>query len=45
MVIASLPGPLDVRYEPDPEQAVVALGRMGFRVRLAPLIEAHGRSR
>ncbi|MEV6605262.1 S66 peptidase family protein [Kutzneria sp. NPDC051319] len=44
VVIASLSGPLDAVYEPDLEQAVVVLERMGFRVRRAPLLEA-GRSR
>ena len=40
VVIASLSGPLDVRYAPDLERAVAVLERMGFRVRLAPLLEA-----
>lgn len=40
VVIASLSGPLDVRYVPALERAVAVLERMGFRVRLAPLLEA-----
>ena len=44
MVIASLSGPLHAVYEPDLEQAVVVLERMGFRVRRAPLLDA-GRHR
>ncbi|MFE7161252.1 LD-carboxypeptidase [Streptomyces sp. NPDC057636] len=44
VVIASLSGPLHAQYEPDLEQAVVVLERMGFRVRRAPLLEA-GRHR
>ncbi|MGW6912087.1 S66 peptidase family protein [Streptomyces sp. NPDC054940] len=44
VVIASLSGPLHAAYEPDLEQAVVVLQRMGFRVRRAPLLEA-GRHR
>nr|WP_206327281.1 S66 peptidase family protein [Streptomyces sp. S3(2020)] len=44
VVIASLSGPLHTVYEPDLEQAVVVLERMGFRVRRAPLLEA-GRRR
>ncbi|MFI8191971.1 LD-carboxypeptidase [Streptomyces sp. NPDC085946] len=40
VVIASLSGPLDVRHEPGLEQAVAVLERMGFRVCLAPLLEA-----
>lgn len=44
VVIASLSGPLHAVYEPDLEQAVVVLERMGFRVRRAPLLEA-GRHR
>jgi muramoyltetrapeptide carboxypeptidase len=43
-VIASLSGPLPAAYEPNIEQAVVVLERMGFRVRRAPLLEA-GRHR
>lgn len=39
VVIASLSGPLDVRYVPDLKRAVTLLERMGFRVRLAPLLE------
>lgn len=38
VVIASLSGPLHAVYEPDLEQAVVVLKRMGFRVRRAPLL-------
>ncbi|HWO66025.1 MAG TPA: LD-carboxypeptidase [Umezawaea sp.] len=44
VVIASLSGPLHAAYEPDLDQAVVVLERMGFRVRRAPLLEA-GRRR
>ncbi|MGW6145797.1 S66 peptidase family protein [Streptomyces sp. NPDC055140] len=44
VVIASLSGPLHAQYEPDLEQGVVVLERMGFRVRRAPLLEA-GRHR
>ncbi|MFI8790418.1 LD-carboxypeptidase [Streptomyces sp. NPDC055105] len=44
VVVASLSGPLHAQYEPDLEQAVVVLERMGFRVRRAPLLEA-GRHR
>ncbi|MCX4411516.1 LD-carboxypeptidase [Streptomyces sp. NBC_01764] len=44
VVIASLSGPLHAVYEPDLEQAVVVLERMGFRVRRAPLLEG-GRHR
>lgn len=40
VVIASLSGPLHAVYEPDLEQAVVVIERMGFRVRRAPLLEA-----
>ncbi|MBB5940330.1 S66 peptidase family protein [Streptomyces zagrosensis] len=40
VVIASLSGPLHAAYEPDLEQAVVVIERMGFRVRRAPLLEA-----
>ncbi|KAB1141594.1 LD-carboxypeptidase [Micromonospora sp. AMSO12t] len=40
VVIASLSGPLHAAYEPDLEQAMVVLERMGFRVRRAPLLEA-----
>ncbi|MFI7503997.1 LD-carboxypeptidase [Streptomyces sp. NPDC049687] len=40
VVIASLSGPLHAAYEPDLKQAVAVLERMGFRVRLAPLLEA-----
>jgi len=44
VVIASLSGPLHAVYEPDLDQAVVVLERMGFRVRRAPLLQA-GRHR
>ncbi|MFF3563757.1 LD-carboxypeptidase [Streptomyces sp. NPDC002574] len=44
VVIASLSGPLHADHEPDLEQAVAVLERMGFRVRRAPLLEA-GRQR
>lgn len=44
IVIASLSGPLPADYEPNIEQAVVVLERMGFRVRRAPLLEV-GRQR
>jgi muramoyltetrapeptide carboxypeptidase len=44
VVIASLSGPLLAAYEPNVEQAVAVLERMGFRVRRAPLLEA-GRRR
>lgn len=40
VVIASLSGPLYAAYEPDLEQAVLVLERMGFRVRRAPLLTA-----
>ena len=43
-MIASLSGPLHAAYEPDLEQAVAVLERMGFRVRRATLLEA-GRRR
>ena len=39
-MIASLSGPLHAVYEPDLDQAVAVLERMGFRVRRAPLLEA-----
>jgi muramoyltetrapeptide carboxypeptidase len=39
VVIAALSGPLPAAYEPNVEQAVVVLERMGFRVRRAPLLE------
>ncbi|MER6184130.1 S66 peptidase family protein [Streptomyces sp. NPDC001652] len=39
VVIAALSGPLHAVNEPDLEQAVVVLERMGFRVRRAPLLE------
>jgi muramoyltetrapeptide carboxypeptidase len=39
VVIASLSGPLQAVYEPNVEQAVVVIERMGFRVRRAPLLE------
>ena len=44
VVIAALSGPLPAAHEPNVEQAVVVLERMGFRVRRAPLLEA-GRHR
>jgi len=44
VVIASLSGPLPAAYEPNVEQTVVVLERMGFRVRRAPLLEV-GRQR
>jgi len=44
VVIAALSGPLPAAYEPNVEQAIVVLERMGFRVRRAPLLEA-GRHR
>ncbi|MFB4426153.1 LD-carboxypeptidase [Streptomyces sp. QL37] len=40
VVIASLSGPLDVGYAPALDHAVAVLEGMGFRVRLAPLLEA-----
>jgi muramoyltetrapeptide carboxypeptidase len=40
IVIASLSGPLHAAYEPDLQQAVGVLERMGFRVRRAPLLKA-----
>ncbi|SCG36476.1 S66 peptidase family protein [Micromonospora humi] len=40
VVVASLSGPLHAAYEPDLEQAVAVLERMGFRGRRAPLLEA-----
>ncbi|WP_116173163.1 LD-carboxypeptidase [Kutzneria buriramensis] len=40
VVIASLSGPLHAEYAPDLGLAVAELERMGFRVRLAPLLEA-----
>jgi len=40
VVIASLSGPLHAQYEPDLNLAVAVLGRMGFRVRRAPLLQA-----
>jgi muramoyltetrapeptide carboxypeptidase len=39
VVIASLSGPLHARYAPDLDRAVAEIERMGFRVRLAPLLE------
>ncbi|MGW7206688.1 S66 peptidase family protein [Streptomyces sp. NPDC054837] len=44
VVIAALSGPLHAVSEPDLEQAMVVLERMGFRVRRAPMLEA-GRHR
>ncbi|MFG1927784.1 LD-carboxypeptidase [Cryptosporangium sp. NPDC048952] len=43
VVIASLSGPLDTKYVPDLERAVAVLERMGFRVRLAPLLQPERR--
>ncbi|MFK4104524.1 LD-carboxypeptidase [Streptomyces sp. NPDC019531] len=40
VVIASLSGPLHAQYAPDLKRAVAEIERMGFRVRLAPLLEA-----
>jgi muramoyltetrapeptide carboxypeptidase len=40
VVIAALSGPLHAVYEPDLEQAVLVLERMGFRVRRSPLLQA-----
>ncbi|WP_369184761.1 LD-carboxypeptidase [Streptomyces sp. Y1] len=40
VVIASLSGPLPDAYEPNVEQTVAVLERMGFRVRRAPLLRA-----
>ncbi|MFG1810448.1 LD-carboxypeptidase [Streptomyces sp. NPDC049040] len=40
VVIAPLSGPLHTTCEPDLRQAVAGSERMGFRVRLAPLLEA-----
>ena len=40
IVIAALSGPLHAAYEPDLQRAVVVLERMGFRVRLSPLLRA-----
>ena len=39
-MVAALSGPLHAAYEPDLDQAMVMLERMGFRVRRAPLLEA-----
>ncbi|GGV28809.1 S66 peptidase family protein [Streptomyces spectabilis] len=44
VVVAALSGPLAAGYAPDLERAVAEIERMGFRVRLAPLLEA-GRHR
>ncbi|MCX4405672.1 LD-carboxypeptidase [Streptomyces sp. NBC_01764] len=44
VVIAALSGPLHPPYAPDLERAVAELEGMGFRVRLAPILEA-GRPR
>lgn len=44
VVIAALSGPLQAAYEPDLRRAVGVLERMGFRVRLSPLLKA-GRHR
>jgi len=43
VVVAALSGPLPAAHEPNLEQAVLVLERMGFRVRRAPLLEV-GRS-
>jgi muramoyltetrapeptide carboxypeptidase len=40
VVIAALSGPLQAVHEPNVEQTVVVLERMGFRGRRAPLLEA-----
>ncbi|MEU4222404.1 S66 peptidase family protein [Actinoplanes sp. NPDC026623] len=40
VVIAALSGPLPAAYERNVEQTVIVLERMGFRVRLAPLLRA-----
>ncbi|MFD7713931.1 LD-carboxypeptidase [Streptomyces sp. NPDC059786] len=40
VVVAALSGPLDARYAPDLKRAVAQIERMGFRVRLAPLLKA-----
>ncbi|MFC3456040.1 S66 peptidase family protein [Amycolatopsis speibonae] len=40
VVIASLSGPLHAEYVPGLERAVTVLEGLGFRVRLAPLLEA-----
>ncbi|WP_228000737.1 S66 peptidase family protein [Nocardia australiensis] len=39
VVIAALSGPLEVNYAPGLERAIVVLERMGFRVRVAPLLQ------
>lgn len=44
VVVAALSGPLHAQYAPDLRRAVAEIERMGFRVRLAPLLEA-GRRR
>ncbi|WP_329257043.1 S66 peptidase family protein [Streptomyces pseudovenezuelae] len=44
VVVAALSGPLHAQYAPDLERAVAEIERMGFRVRLAPLLQA-GRHR
>jgi len=44
VVIAALSGPLPAAYEPNIAQTEALFGRMGFRVRRAPLLEA-GRHR
>ncbi|MFK0160388.1 LD-carboxypeptidase [Streptomyces sp. NPDC090493] len=40
VVVAALSGPLHAQYAPDLQRAVAELEQMGFRVRLAPLLEA-----
>ncbi|MFF7073099.1 S66 peptidase family protein [Streptomyces pseudovenezuelae] len=44
VVVAALSGPLHAQYAPNLERAVAEIERMGFRVRLAPLLRA-GRQR
>lgn len=44
VVVAALSGPLHAQFTPDLERAVAELEAMGFRVRLAPLLQA-GRHR
>ncbi|MBO1334559.1 LD-carboxypeptidase [Streptomyces sp. VRA16 Mangrove soil] len=45
VVVAALSGPLHHAYAPDLERAVAELERMGFRVRLAPILQDPGRRR
>ncbi|MCX5528892.1 LD-carboxypeptidase [Streptomyces bobili] len=40
VVVAALSGPLHAQYAPDLQRGVAELEQMGFRVRLAPLLEA-----